>query len=120
MLFLLTTNRAEVLEPALAGRPGRVDQAIEIGLPEDAERRTLLQRYSRGLNLPAESVPVLSRRIGKVTPAFIKELCRRAAQEMLERGGQALEEGDFERCVRELKQRPRNQSVAREAVGFVG
>ena len=33
MLFVLTTNRPEVLEPALAVRPGRVDQVIEIGLP---------------------------------------------------------------------------------------
>ena len=28
MLFVLTTNRPEVLEPALAARPGRIDQAI--------------------------------------------------------------------------------------------
>ncbi len=39
VLFLLTTNRPEVLEPALAGRPGRIDQAIEIGLPEDRDTR---------------------------------------------------------------------------------
>ena len=29
------TTNMEGLEPALAGRPGRIDQAIEIGLPED-------------------------------------------------------------------------------------
>ncbi len=34
-LSLRTTNHPEVLEPALAGRPGRIDQVIEIGLPED-------------------------------------------------------------------------------------
>jgi ATP-dependent 26S proteasome regulatory subunit len=28
LLFVLTTNRPEVLEPALAARPGRIDQAI--------------------------------------------------------------------------------------------
>ena len=32
--FVLTTNRADLLEPALAARPGRVDLAVEIGLPE--------------------------------------------------------------------------------------
>ena len=31
--FLLTTNRADLLEPALAQRPGRVDHAAEIPLP---------------------------------------------------------------------------------------
>ena len=29
ILFILTTNRPEQLEPALASRPGRIDQAIE-------------------------------------------------------------------------------------------
>ena len=33
MLFVLTTNRADLLEPALAARPGRVDVAVEIALP---------------------------------------------------------------------------------------
>ena len=46
MLFVLTTNRPEVLEPALAARPGRVDQVIEIALPGEAERRLLVERYA--------------------------------------------------------------------------
>ena len=29
LLFVLTTNRADLLEPALAARPGRVDVAVE-------------------------------------------------------------------------------------------
>ena len=32
ILFVLTTNRPEQLEGALAGRPGRIDQAIEVPL----------------------------------------------------------------------------------------
>ena len=32
ILFLLTTNRPELLEPALAARPGRIDKAVEIPL----------------------------------------------------------------------------------------
>jgi hypothetical protein len=47
LLFVLTTNRADLLEPALAARPGRIDQAVE--LPHG------------------------------VSPAFIRELLRRAA-----------------------------------------
>lgn len=48
LIFVFTTNRPEVLEPALAARPGRIDQAIEIGLPEDRERRVLLCRHAGG------------------------------------------------------------------------
>ena len=34
VVFLLTTNRADLLEPALAARPGRVDQAVALELPD--------------------------------------------------------------------------------------
>ncbi len=38
LLFLLTTNRADLLELALAARPGRVDVAVEIALPDGPAR----------------------------------------------------------------------------------
>ena len=38
--FLLTTNRVDALEPALAMRPGRVDHAVEVPLPDAEGRRT--------------------------------------------------------------------------------
>jgi len=41
--FVLTTNRAEVLEQALAARPGRVDLAVEIPLPDATGRERLLR-----------------------------------------------------------------------------
>ncbi len=39
LLFVLTTNRADLLEPALAARPGRVDVAVEIDLPDAPARQ---------------------------------------------------------------------------------
>jgi len=41
--FLLTTNRADLLEPALAARPGRVDLAAELPLPDADARRQLIR-----------------------------------------------------------------------------
>jgi ATP-dependent 26S proteasome regulatory subunit len=35
ILFVLTTNRPDQLEAALASRPGRIDQAIEFPLPNE-------------------------------------------------------------------------------------
>jgi SpoVK/Ycf46/Vps4 family AAA+-type ATPase len=52
LLFLLTTNRADLLEPALAARPGRVDVAVEIDLPDADARRRLFDVYSRGCRWP--------------------------------------------------------------------
>jgi ATP-dependent 26S proteasome regulatory subunit len=79
--FLLTTNRADLLEPALAARPGRVDQAIEIPLPDATARRELIELYRGNLKLEFEDFePILERTAG-VTASFLKELLRRAAME---------------------------------------
>ena len=103
MLFVLTTNRPEVLEPALAARPGRVDQVIEVGLPGEAERRVLVERYAGGLRVSESLAAETAASVGRVSPAFIKELMRRAAQAMLERGGeQALEVEDIDRALAEM------------------
>ncbi|MEV6873735.1 AAA family ATPase [Amycolatopsis sp. NPDC051128] len=76
--FLLTTNRAGALERALADRPGRVDLAVEIPLPDAAGREALLRLYARGLKLTADLGPVVDATEG-VTASFVKELLRRAA-----------------------------------------
>ena len=77
--FLLTTNRADLLEPALAARPGRVDHAAELPVPDAAARARLLSLYQGGLDLAlAEPDAVIGRTEG-VTASFIKELLRRAA-----------------------------------------
>lgn len=103
ILFMLTTNRPEVLEPALAARPGRIDQAIEVGLPDEAERRLLVKRYAGALRVDDDVAVHAARRAGRVSPAFIKELMRRAAQAMLERGGtEALEACDMESALKDM------------------
>jgi hypothetical protein len=103
MLFVLTTNRPEVLEPALAARPGRVDQVIEIGLPGEAERRLLVERYAGGLRVADGLATETAAKVGRASPAFIKEVMRRAAQAMLERGGaEALEPRDIDRALADM------------------
>src|SRR5439155_26255246 len=48
LLFILTTNRPDQIEAALASRPGRIDQAVEFPLPDEDGRRKLLHLYARG------------------------------------------------------------------------
>ena len=79
LLFILTTNRPDVLEPALASRPGRIDQAIEIPPPDEDCRRRLITLYGKGLVLEVEHLDDLVRRIEGVSAAFIRELLRKAA-----------------------------------------
>jgi DNA polymerase III delta prime subunit len=77
--FLLTTNRADLLEPALAARPGRVDLAVEIALPDDAARRRLVELYGRGLDLRIDDIDSVVDRTRGVTASFVKELMRKSA-----------------------------------------
>ncbi|HYZ11298.1 MAG TPA: ATP-binding protein [Actinomycetota bacterium] len=77
--FVLTTNRADLLEPALAARPGRVDLAVEIGLPDAEARRQLIELYGRDLDLRLQDPDAVVGRMEGVTAAFIKELMRKAA-----------------------------------------
>jgi ATP-dependent 26S proteasome regulatory subunit len=77
--FLLTTNRPDILEPALAARPGRIDLAVEIELPDAEGRRRLLELYGSGLDLRLRDAEAVVTRTEGVSPAFIKELLRKAS-----------------------------------------
>jgi hypothetical protein len=79
IIFALTTNRPDILEPALAARPGRIDLAVELPLPNAEGRRRLLALYARGLELRAVDLDAIVARTEGATPAYIKELLRKAA-----------------------------------------
>ncbi len=97
VFFILTTNRPETLEPALASRPGRIDQSVEFPLPDEPLRRRLIALYARMLPVAPALVDELARRTDGASPAFIKELLRRVAQHHLEAGAG----GDVSRATAE-------------------
>lgn len=120
LLFLLTTNRADLLEPALAARPGRVDVAVEIGLPDAGARAQLLAVYARGvpLELPEDARARVVERMEGVTASFVKELLRRAVLEALtETPGplQVVTAAHLERALGDLLDS--TQSVTRALLG---
>lgn len=85
VLFVLTTNRADLLEPALAARPGRIDQALEIGLPDADGRRALFELYLGATVDDAALAHAVDRTTG-VAAAFVKELARRATLRRIRHG----------------------------------
>jgi ATP-dependent 26S proteasome regulatory subunit len=105
VLFVLTTNRADLLEPALATRPGRIDQAVELPLPDADGRRRLLELYGEGLELTLTGDEPLIATLDGVSPAFIRELLRRAALMVAEESEGALivRAEDLERAFEELR-----------------
>ncbi|WP_159617807.1 ATP-binding protein [Arthrobacter zhaoguopingii] len=76
--FVLTTNRVDMLERALAERPGRVDLAVNIPLPSERERIELLRLYSRRIRFSEEALAAAAARIEGTTASFVRELVRRA------------------------------------------
>lgn len=123
LLFLLTTNRADLLEPALAARPGRVDVAVEIGLPDATARDRLLSVYARGVPLEltdGQRAAVVQQMEG-VTASFVKELLRRAVLEALtDRPGplQVVTGEHLQRALDDLLDS--TQSVTRALLGVLG
>jgi len=79
--FILTTNRADLLERALVERPGRVDLAVEIAKPDLNEREQLFRLYAADLlaggQLTEAGVRSAAERTEGVTASFTKELIRR-------------------------------------------
>lgn len=87
--FLLTTNRADLLEQALAARPGRVDHAAELPVPDADARARLLRLYQGRLELDLSDPEAVIARTEGVTASFIKELLRRAALQAAEHDDEA-------------------------------
>ena len=86
--FLLTTNRVDILEHALAERPGRVDAAVEIPLPDDEGRARLFRLYGHGLGVSTLSADDLAEAISLTddrTATYVREVVRRAALGAAER-----------------------------------
>jgi len=87
--FVLTTNRADLLERALVERPGRVDLAVEIAKPDLEGRERLFALYGAPLvaagQLTPSALQAAAARTEGVTASFSKEAIRRtvinAAQE---------------------------------------
>ena len=102
VLFLLTTNRPDILEPALAARPGRIDQAIEIPLPDDACRLRLIQLYAEGLTLGNVDRQNLVQRTSGASAAFIRELMRKVALFAADEGSDEIQPGHFDEALHEL------------------
>ena len=120
--FLLTTNRADLLEPALAARPGRVDLAVDVPLPDADARRRLLELYGRGLELRLEDAGSVVTATAGVTASFIKELVRKAALLAAIRDGEGgrliVADGEVRTALDEMLDE--NNALTRVLLGATG
>lgn len=115
VIFMLTTNRPDILEPALAARPGRIDLAVELPLPDADGRRRLFDLYARGLELVDIDVGGIVHRTDGVSPAYVKELLRKAALLAAEQDAPALTQRHLDAAMDELAA---GGQLAERLVGF--
>jgi hypothetical protein len=87
VLFIMNTNSLDRLEHAVKNRPGRVDQIIDVPLPDAAERSLLLKHFLRHVRGPAELRRVLDATEG-TTPAMLKEIVKRAVVSAIAHNGE--------------------------------
>jgi ATP-dependent 26S proteasome regulatory subunit len=78
IVFALTTNRVDVLERALIERPGRIDLAVEISLPDGDGRKRLIELYAQGLDLRVNDLAPIIAETDGMSASFVKEMLRRA------------------------------------------
>jgi cell division protease FtsH len=116
MIFLMTTNRADLLEPALAARPGRVDQAVELPLPDAEARARLLELFCVGLDGSLGERDAIVAETEGVSPAFLRELVRKAALHAA-RAGAPVDDGHFREALELLE---RGGRITRTMLGADG
>lgn len=107
-IVLMTTNRPDVLEPALASRPGRISQAVFFPLPDPAMRERLIKLFARKLNLTGVDLARWVQRTEGASPAFIEELVKKAIIFAAIREASttslpgSLSDADFDAAIHEL------------------
>jgi hypothetical protein len=104
VIFVMTTNRADLLEPALAARPGRVDQAVAFPLPDADARSRLLDLFGRGLDVHLADRAAIVAETEGVSPAFLRELVRKAALHAARAGSSRVDDPHFREALDLLEQ----------------
>lgn len=83
LLWLATANDPTIFERNLLDRPGRFDAVVVFPLPELAERRAMLERFSPlGID-PAAASEIAAATAG-LSGAHLREMCQRATLALLD------------------------------------
>jgi transitional endoplasmic reticulum ATPase len=79
LIILAATNRPDLIDPALL-RPGRFDLVLQLPIPDERARRSILQVHCRHRSLaPDVSIDQLAHMTEGLSGAELEALCRRAS-----------------------------------------
>jgi transitional endoplasmic reticulum ATPase len=101
VIVMGATNRPNLLDPALL-RPGRFDELVYVGVPDDSGRRKILGIHTKTMPLADDvDLDALSERTGGYTGADLEDVVRRAGLSALRRDAatEAVTAADFEAAL---------------------
>jgi transitional endoplasmic reticulum ATPase len=119
VVVIAATNRPNDLDPALR-RPGRFDREVEIGVPDEAGRREILDIHTRGMPLADDVDPdALAARTHGFVGADLRALATEAAMAAIrrEREDDAVDTvtgADFERALSGVEPSAMREVVAEQ------
>ncbi len=102
VLFMGSTNRPDVLDPALL-RPGRFDQKIEVGIPDKAGRREIVKGYLSRVSYDATvNLEAIVEDTPRATPAQVAAaITKDAVRIALFNGRNAISQRDIDQALQE-------------------
>jgi len=108
VLVLATTNHTENIDPAISDRPGRFDRIIEVPLPDNAQRKKIIQNLMR--NMPSKItgkkvIDGIASKSSGLSGAWIREVIQTAMIEAISSGRDEIEPSDLEFGLKDVLQR---------------
>jgi proteasome regulatory subunit len=103
--IMAATNRLDMLDPALL-RPGRFDRIIQIPIPDAMGRREILRIHTRRLRMHDVNLDTIMKLTDGTTGADLQAVCREAGMMAVRNNAEAVEQADFLRAVKKVKNEP--------------
>jgi proteasome regulatory subunit len=117
--LIAATNRPELLDKALL-RPGRFDRIIEVGLPDQEGRQSILEIMTRSTPLDADvNLKVLSRQTEGFSGAELKSMVMEAGMITIEEDRTSLSKHDLN-SAHEIIEKNRKDPIRSNHEGLYG
>jgi transitional endoplasmic reticulum ATPase len=102
IVLIGATNRPTLVDPALL-RPGRFDELVYVGAPDQGGREHILKIHTRNMPLAKDvDLAAIAGRTERYTGADLEDIVRRAGLVAIRRGGlktKSVTSGDFEEAL---------------------
>ena len=108
MLILATTNHTENIDPAISDRPGRFDRIIDVPLPNNRQRRKMIQNLLT--KMPSEKISkniisIVAKKSEGLSGAWVREIVQCAFIEAMYEGKDKLSGNNLQTGLEDVLKR---------------